>query len=112
MEKCTYCVQRINAAAHSTAQVEDRQIRDGEIDYRLPSRLCPTRAIHFGDINNPESKIAKIKKDHRNYTLLDDLNVRPRTSYLAQLRNPNPALEKPKPAGSHSGLVTIQGHKG
>jgi MoCo/4Fe-4S cofactor protein with predicted Tat translocation signal len=110
MEKCTYCVQRINAA-RITAQVEDRQIRDGEVITACQA-ACPTRAIHFGDINNPESKIAKIKKDHRNYTLLDDLNVRPRTSYLAQLRNPNPALEKPKPAGSHSGLVTIEGHKG
>jgi molybdopterin-containing oxidoreductase family iron-sulfur binding subunit len=92
MEKCTYCVQRINSA-RVTAEIEGRKIKDGEVTTACQA-VCPTQAIHFGDMNDPNSRIAKIKKDDRNYALLTELNTRPRTSYLAGIRNPNPELEK------------------
>jgi molybdopterin-containing oxidoreductase family iron-sulfur binding subunit len=92
MEKCTYCVQRINSARIDSER-QGRKIRDGEIVTACQS-ACPTEAIVFGDINDPESRVAKLKADHRNYGLLADLNTRPRTSYLARLRNPNPEIER------------------
>jgi molybdopterin-containing oxidoreductase family iron-sulfur binding subunit len=92
MEKCTYCVQRINFA-RIEAEKDSRKIKDGEIITACQA-VCPTQAISFGDINDPTSNIARIKKDPRNYSILTDLQTRPRTSYLARLRNPNPELEK------------------
>jgi len=92
MEKCTYCVQRINAAKIE-AEKEDRQVRDGEIQTAC-QQACPTRAIIFGNINDAGSQVAALKAEHRNYGLLTDLNTRPRTSYLAKVRNPNPEIEK------------------
>ena len=92
MEKCTYCVQRISAA-RIQAKKEDREIKDGEIVTACQA-VCPTQAIVFGNINDPESKVAKLKTSPLNYGLLADLNTRPRTSYLARLRNPNPELAK------------------
>ncbi len=91
MEKCTYCVQRINAA-RIEAKKEDRQIRDGEIVTACQA-VCPTNAIVFGNINDPKSHVARLKAEPRNYGLLSDLNTKPRTSYLARLRNPNPEIE-------------------
>jgi MoCo/4Fe-4S cofactor protein with predicted Tat translocation signal len=91
MEKCTYCVQRINHARVS-AKVEDRQIRDGEVLTACQS-ACPTEAIVFGNINDPASQVSKLKSGMRNYSLLAELNTRPRTTYLAIVRNPNTGLE-------------------
>jgi molybdopterin-containing oxidoreductase family iron-sulfur binding subunit len=97
MEKCTYCVQRINHA-RIEAKLQDRRIADGEVKTACQT-ACPTQAIIFGDMNDPASQVAKAKASPRNYGLLEDLNTRPRTTYLAAVRNPNPALE---PAAAHA----------
>ena len=91
MEKCTYCVQRINHA-RVNAKLEDRSIRDGEVLTACQS-ACPTDAIVFGDINDPQSRVTRLKQSPLNYDLLAELNTRPRTSYLAIVRNPNRELE-------------------
>lgn len=90
MEKCTYCVQRISGARQA-AKKENRDIRDGEV-VTACQQTCPTQAIVFGNINDPESRVVKVKQQNRQYDLLAELNIRPRTSYMAKLRNPNPAL--------------------
>ncbi|HXZ28357.1 MAG TPA: TAT-variant-translocated molybdopterin oxidoreductase [Terriglobales bacterium] len=92
MEKCTYCVQRINHA-RIHAEEQDRKIRDGEIQTAC-QQACPAEAIVFGDINDQGSRVVQRKADARNYGLLADLNTRPRTTYTALVRNPNPELEK------------------
>jgi MoCo/4Fe-4S cofactor protein with predicted Tat translocation signal len=90
MEKCTYCVQRITEA-RIASEKEDRDIRDGEIKTAC-QQVCPTGAITFGDINNKNSAVAKLKSSPRKYDLLAELNTRPRTTYMAAVRNPNPKL--------------------
>ena len=90
MEKCSYCVQRIQETKIKTDK-EDRSIRDGEI-LTACQQVCPTQAITFGDLNDKESKVAKLQALKRNYNLLDDLDTRPRTTYLGYVRNPNEAL--------------------
>ena len=90
MEKCTYCVQRINQA-RAAAKLEDREIRDGEIVTACQS-ACPTNAIVFGNINDANSEVSKRKASPLNYPLLAELNARPRTTYIAVVRNPNAEL--------------------
>jgi molybdopterin-containing oxidoreductase family iron-sulfur binding subunit len=97
MEKCTYCVQRINQA-RVNAKLDDRQIRDGEILTACQS-ACPTDAIVFGNINDPNSRVSKLKASPLNYSLLAELNTHPRTTYLAIVRNPNVELEPPVARG-------------
>jgi MoCo/4Fe-4S cofactor protein with predicted Tat translocation signal len=91
MEKCTFCIQRIESA-HIEADKDSRRIRDGEV-LTACQTVCPTRAIHFGDLGDSHSDVTMAKASARNYVMLGELNTRPRTSYLARLRNPNPALE-------------------
>jgi molybdopterin-containing oxidoreductase family iron-sulfur binding subunit len=92
MEKCTYCVQRITQH-RIDAEREDREIVDGELQTAC-QQSCPANAIVFGNINDPHSGVSKLKAHSRNYGLLDDLNTRPRTTYLAEVRNLNPQLEE------------------
>jgi MoCo/4Fe-4S cofactor protein with predicted Tat translocation signal len=95
MEKCTYCVQRINAA-RIEAKKAGREIADGEV-ITACQQACPTQTIVFGDINNPNSEVSKLRAEPADYSLLSDLNTRPRTTYLARIKNLNPEIEALKP---------------
>jgi Fe-S-cluster-containing dehydrogenase component len=90
MEKCTYCVQRIQEAKIASKR-EDRSIRDGEINPAC-AQTCPADAIHFGDLNDPAARVTKEAAIDRQYHLLSEIGTRPRTSYLGKIRNPNPAM--------------------
>ncbi len=92
MEKCTYCVQRIMQVRIQAEKEDNRPIRDGEIVTACQA-ACPTQAIVFGNINDPNSKVAQLKRLPLNYGVLEELNTQPRTTYLAGLKNPNPELE-------------------
>jgi molybdopterin-containing oxidoreductase family iron-sulfur binding subunit len=92
MEKCTYCVQRIERKRIAT-RVEGRAIADGELETAC-QQGCPTQAITFGSLNDPASKVSQAHADARRYDLLHELGTRPRTAYLARVRNPNPDLAK------------------
>jgi molybdopterin-containing oxidoreductase family iron-sulfur binding subunit len=85
MEKCTYCTQRIEAA-HAAADKDNRAIRDGEVVTACQA-ACPTSAITFGDINDPDSEVSRLRRDGRHYVLLEELGTRPRTTYLARWRD-------------------------
>jgi molybdopterin-containing oxidoreductase family iron-sulfur binding subunit len=91
MEKCNYCIQRVNRA-RMDAEKEKRRVRDGEV-VTACQQACPTEALVFGDLNDPSSRAARMRKEPLEYPLLAELNTRPRTTYLAKLTNPNPALE-------------------
>jgi molybdopterin-containing oxidoreductase family iron-sulfur binding subunit len=90
MEKCTYCVQRIRGA-QIASEISGEPIHDGEVVTACQA-ACPAEAIIFGDMNDPNSLVSRMKAEPLNYGLLAELNTRPRTTYLAALRNPNPEL--------------------
>jgi molybdopterin-containing oxidoreductase family iron-sulfur binding subunit len=93
MEKCSYCVQRINHARIESKK-EDRNIRDGEVQTAC-QQVCPTQAIVFGDLNDPDSAVTKRKNLPLDYGILSELGTRPRTTYLAKLRNPTTSQDEP-----------------
>jgi len=90
MEKCTYCLQRISEV-RIRSEEQNRTIRDGEIKTAC-QQVCPAQAIVFGDLSDPQSAVSKLKSHPLNFLMLGQLNTRPRTTYLARLKNPNPAL--------------------
>ncbi len=99
MEKCTYCVQRIEEAkitAHVRAGASDKTLIPRDSFTTACAQACPSEAIVFGDIADPETRVAKVKAENRNYRLLEYLNVKTRTSYLARIRNPNPKMPDAK----------------
>ena len=113
MEKCTYCTQRIAAARIEAEKDGSRPIKDGEVVTACQA-ACPTDAIIFGDMNDQTSRVSQIKRDPRNYKLLNELNTQPRTTYLSELKNQNsempdyrppktPAHGEAKPEGSSEG---------
>ena len=108
MEKCTYCVQRIQQAkiqvkvdaqrnARLSTGKDGTEVELGDDQLKVPDgtivpacqQVCPTDAVAFGDLSDPESRVSKLKNDSRNYSVLGYLNTRPRTTYLAKIRNPN-----------------------
>jgi molybdopterin-containing oxidoreductase family iron-sulfur binding subunit len=110
MEKCTYCVQRIEEAkiaAHVKAGASDKVMIPRDSFTSACAQACPTEAIVFGDVKDPESKVSKMKMQDRNYRLLEYLNVKTRTSYLARIRNPNPKMPD-----AHRIAVASLGHHG
>ena len=96
MEKCSYCIQRINAARieakkYPGPDLPDGFVKDGEV-LTACQQSCPTDAIIFGNVNDPTSRVKRLKAEPTNYSLLEELNTQPRTTYLERIRNPNPAL--------------------
>ncbi len=101
MEKCTYCIQRIQHGKIEASK-ENRFIIDGEVVTACQS-VCPTRAITFGNLNDPNSAVSITKRNKRNFGLLEELNTRPRTTHMGILRNPNPEIEPPVVRKEHHG---------
>jgi Fe-S-cluster-containing dehydrogenase component len=91
MEKCTYCIQRV-WRARINAEKENRTVRDGEV-ITACQQSCPTEAIVFGNLADPEARVVKLKKTNLNYGVLAELNTQPRTTHLSRVTNPNPELE-------------------
>jgi molybdopterin-containing oxidoreductase family iron-sulfur binding subunit len=99
MEKCTYCVQRINAGRQD-AKVQfangtrpTQAVRDGEV-ITACAQACPTQAIFFGNLNDRDASVAKLAKEPGNYGLLEELQTQPRTTYLPRYHNPAPAADE------------------
>ena len=92
MEKCTFCVQRISGARRE-AEKEGRPLREGDVTTACQN-ACPTQAISFGNLDGPDSAVSRLREETQHFTLLGSLNTRPRTTYLADVRNPNPALRE------------------
>ena len=103
MEKCTYCVQRINAAQIDAERRQSSVVRTVRSSPPV-RRSVPTQAIVFGNINDPNSSVAKLKAEPRNYALLAELNTRPRTTYLAAVRNPR--IRRDPNGLKHAGMHT------
>ena len=103
MEKCSYCAQRI-AAAKTEARKEGRMVQDGDIKPACQT-ACPTQAITFGNVNDKNSRVSKMQALPRSYAMLAELNIKPRTEYLARITNPNPSLED-----HHEGEADGHGH--
>ncbi len=102
MEKCTYCIQRINAARYEMKLQDLKHIPDGFFQTACQA-ACPTGAIVFGDLLDEKSQVAQAAADGRSYGLLGYLNTRPRTTYKVSLSNPNPRLRKPVDDPFHHG---------
>jgi MoCo/4Fe-4S cofactor protein with predicted Tat translocation signal len=102
MEKCTYCVQRIQNAKIQARTENRRWLKDGEVTPAC-AQVCPAECITFGNVNDFESRVAKLKQSPRNYAMLAELNTKPRTTYLAKLRNPNPELQPANVVEEHRG---------
>jgi Fe-S-cluster-containing dehydrogenase component len=97
MEKCSYCVQRIRETEIRARVADGREIADGEV-VTACQQACPTEAIQFGSLRHPASKMSAGRRDPRNYQVLRDLGTSPRTTYLARITDPNPALDRKKQA--------------
>src|SRR5262249_39644192 len=106
MEKCTYCVQRITRA-RITAEQENRPIRDGEIVTACQA-VCPTNAIVFGNVNDPNSRVSQLKASDRNYALLAELGTRPRTTYLGAAHTRNPGLRRGESRPGSGGFQPVR----
>jgi molybdopterin-containing oxidoreductase family iron-sulfur binding subunit len=91
MEKCTFCVQRINHAKIEAKREGREHVKDGEVVTACQG-ACPTQAIAFGDLNDAGSKVSTASASPRGYRMLEELNVKPRVTYLAKIRNKNPEL--------------------
>jgi molybdopterin-containing oxidoreductase family iron-sulfur binding subunit len=95
IEKCSYCVQRIQGAKIKAKQEDRRTVRDGDVKAAC-QQACPAGAIAFGDINDPDTEVSRWKKRDRNYALLADIGTHPRTRFLGKVRNPNPEMNGEK----------------
>lgn len=106
MEKCTYCVQRIRGAQRTEKLKNPNQGSDHVADGKVVTacqQVCPADAIVFGDITDAKSRVAQAKLSPRNYAMLGEINTKPRTTYLARITNPNPAIQPEKPEAEHGG---------